>query len=866
MGNSFIDNKRSSDSNQVKNNLILNYKLQSGGSKTTSSNNNNSNKKSNLDLFRNTENNINNLKEIKRKGNINANKSVTKIKNKSINEENNNNFLRKINNNPIKKIKSQMKKDINSKILKEDVKLDNNNQKSIFINQELKNNEKEQNAIKINQNLYEFEINNDKYFHYRDEYNKNKFLQKSEEILTSERTINITNSDAEFLDNITKNDKITDKNNNNIFGNISKYELKKNNNKAKNKDIVGIQALINAKMLKKNNNKNKSIQNKEIKIKINDIKYRKIKAKSKQDTHKKDDGIIRVHQANNNNLLLISNFVSKSNTYSRNKVNKSEVSLKINKTYHKQEVEENNNNDNIHKNFSFKNISNNIICLKNPNINSYKENNKLNLKKIRNKRNNNTKIKTSSNYSYNYNNFYICNNDYNSNNNIFEKRKMAELIKKIPNNELKNELMCLYQKIINYNNEIIINDKNGYFDYIITFSNNYIKIDEKEFIKKEFNKNNLNIKNEIKISLLPNKKAKERANSCNIKEKSEKNNSIKNTKNTNKDINIKTNNKKLNQNTKNNYLSNNQNSNKESAFKRYTFEQYKKYESENANFKNSKKYFEFSEANLTSKIKTISQINYSSQKEKEKGKSKIEINTINPKAWKKIINLNEVTINKEKIFPFTVIEKNSHSLIKEIITRNNENGNDIMDLNKEKDLRNHSVNVRPKKENNNELNKTSKSIDVIRVKENLKNMNKNDKKNPYNVGKEKIIFQQNLKKLIKVKNLLKDIKKYHKNFIFKEEDLIMINTICLISLYYIFIFKDKEKKYPMFKKKLNSIKSIMSFKKNCKYIIIIELGNGNRNNEKDKYLGLLIENEKNYNEFIGFFSQLIPKLEIIFLN
>ena len=120
-----------------------------------------------------------------------------------------------------------MKKDINSKILKEDIKLDNNNnQKSIFINQELKNKEKEQNTIKINQNLYEFEINNDKYFHYRDEYNKNKLFQKSEEILTSERTINITNSDAEFLDNITKNDKITDKNNNNIFGNISKYELK----------------------------------------------------------------------------------------------------------------------------------------------------------------------------------------------------------------------------------------------------------------------------------------------------------------------------------------------------------------------------------------------------------------------------------------------------------------------------------------------------------------------------------------------------------------------------------------------------------------------------------------------------------------
>ena len=856
MGNSLIEDTKSVISNKEKNQLVLNDKLNHNLSQKLLPEKFN-NKKSDLDLFKKTENYI---KQNPKKGNEIKHISSIKIKNKFINEENNNNFLRTINNNPIKKIKNQMHRNINTEIIKEDIELESN-LNSNLISEEHKKDEREQNTIKVNQNLYEFEINNDKYFHYKDEKNKNKFLQKTDDIVTSERTINNTN-DGEFgeffFDNNHK--KVKAKNSKNIFGNISKYNFPKNTNNLKNKDKTGTEELINAKKLKNNINKNKSLKNSDIKMKINNIKYRKTKAKSKQDNHKKDNSIIKVHHANNNNLLLISSFLTNSKTYSRNKKNKSETSYNNNNTFLENE---NNSNKNIIKNFSLKNISNNIICIKKQNINSYKEQ-KLNLKKIKNKRNVKTKKISSSNYSYNYNNFYICNNDYNNSinsNNLYERKKMAELIKKIPNNELKNEIMSLYQKIVNYNKEIIINDKNGSFDYIITFSNNYIKIDEKVFIRKELNQNNLKMKNEIIITLINNKQNKVRNKSCNEKEKP-KNNNINIIKNVNNKINTKTNNQKLKQNNKKNYIINNPNNNKESIFKQYTFKQYKKYESENNHFKNSKKHFELSQTDLGSKLRTINQKNDSSQNN-EKEKCKIEINSVNPKIWRKIINLNEVTINKEKILPFTVIEKNNTTLIKEIITKDNENYIN-KDLCKENELRNHSANIKPKNEKNNNKNKTSKSIDAIKIKD---NQNKYDKFYTYNLGREKIIYQKNLKKLIKVKNLLNDIKKYQKNFVFKEEDLIMINAICFISLNYIIIFKDKEKKYPMFKRKLDLIKSVMSFKKNCKFIVIIEFGKSkNENYEKDKYLGLLIDNEKNYNELIGLFSQLIHDLEIIFLN
>ena len=101
----------------------------------------------------------------------------------------------------------------------------------------------------------------------------------------------------------------------------------------------------------------------------------------------------------------------------------------------------------------------------------------------------------------------------------------------------------------------------------------------------------------------------------------------------------------------------------------------------------------------------------------------------------------------------------------------------------------------------------------------------------------------------------------------------MYNVICFLSTDFIIIFKDKEKMKSLFKKNLNLIKKIMSFKKNHKFILIIEFNNSNNNKikinemeEKDKYLGLLIDKEKNYNEFIAILTKLVQNLDISFLN
>ena len=130
-----------------------------------------------------------------------------------------------------------------------------------------------------------------------------------------------------------------------------------------------------------------------------------------------------------------------------------------------------------------------------------------------------------------------------------------------------------------------------------------------------------------------------------------------------------------------------------------------------------------------------------------------------------------------------------------------------------------------------------------------------------------------MKKLIKVESLLKDIKKSSKDYAFKEDDLVLFNVICLLSRDYIIIFKDKEKNYPLFKKRISVMQKIMSFRKNHKFILIVEFGDlneqyviKNHKEEKDKYIGLLIDKEKYYNEFIDLLTQLKPDLEIVFLN
>ncbi len=872
MGNSNISQQKTKSSSDSKQQVIFNNELYKKDSNnkvkknTNKKNNNINNNKNELDLFRDIQNDTNEFKEIKKINNGNVSKIITK--NYFNNDEKNINFLRMINNNPIKKIKNEMEQ---NKIKNLKIKLNKNEDKikkefnamNFTLKDSSFNDENKEDTKKINQNLYEFETNNYKYFHYS--YKKN---QNSEDNMTSGRTIDNMNSEGEFFfDNINNNkdENIKNSNKNNIFSDVTKYELKKNNNNINNKNKLNKINKVNNKKNEKYKKEIDSQQNK-IKIKIdnikyNNIQYKKIKSKCKQENKNtnnstNNNNIIKIHNTNNNNLLLISNYLP-------NKINKTYSSGR-NKTFNQKE------DKHIHKNFSFKNLSNNITN-NNTNIFSYKENNKSKINKDKNNNNiKNIKIKSCSNkfsennYSYNYNNFYI-NNEYNTN--LIEKQKMAELIEKIPNSELKNEIMNLYQKIINYNNEIIKNNKNSNFDYIITFSNNYIKINENRFLRKNYNKTKFYIKNAIKISLLPNKaKTKSKSNkslnqSNNNSKKSICVNLISNIQKENKP---KNNNNKLKNNKINNLIINDIEN--ESIFKKYTYEQYKK--SGNAKTSSAKKNLELTTPEITQKIKSIETIQYS-YSSKEKDKIKIKLNTMNNKTWKKIINLNEVTINNDKIFPLTVIEQNNSELIKSGLLL-------------EQDKRNNSVSLKSKKEKinkNNHINniinkeKTSKSIDIFKYRDKINDLDKFDKFYNNSLSREKIIFQKNMKKLIKVKNLLKDIKKFKKNYVFKEEDLIIFNVICLISMEYIIIFKDKEKNSPLFKKKLGLMKKIMSFRKNHRFILIAEFGDLNEKNgvkkgkeDKDKYLGLLIDREKNYNEFIDLLTQLNPNLEIVFLN
>ena len=298
----------------------------------------------------------------------------------------------------------------------------------------------------------------------------------------------------------------------------------------------------------------------------------------------------------------------------------------------------------------------------------------------------------------------------------------------------------------------------------------------------------------------------------------------------------------------------------ESIFKKYTYEQYKK--SGNKKLNCAKKYLEQIIPGVNSRIKSIETIKYS-YSNKDREKNKIKINTVNINAWKKIINLNEVTIKKEKIFPFTTTEQSNTDLINS-------------DFLFEKNKRDYSLTFKSKKEKLNNIlirEKTSKSINIFKYRDKINDLDKYDKFFSLSIVRNKIIFQRNMKKLIKVKILLKDIQKSSKNYAFKEEDLILFNVVCLISTEYLIIYKDKEKNYPLFKKRISLMRKIMSFKKKHKFILIAEFENLNekkkiKNNkeEKDKYLGLLIDREKYYNEFIDLLTQINPNLEIVFLN
>ena len=818
MGNSYNDAQyQLIESN--KNQIILNNSLTKNKNKDINNKAEKETKKDDLNSKLKSKNISNSLSTIKEERNstIKSNEKNTYIDNVI-----NNNSI--INNKEEKEIEIKKNKDIKENEDKE--KLNNFNQiiddkiktnismkKTEINNKEEEKENNEQDSVKINQNLYEFVNNNYKYYHYDEQYvhkkpvnNQNilntKFsLSNIDDTLSSQNTIYNTNNDAEFFfDNSNRNDANTEyrsnNNKNNIFNNVIEYKYKPSN---------------------KNNNNNNNIK----KLR-NSKKYNQIKIYNKYNI----ESITKIHQTNNN-LLLVSSFLSNKNI-SKNINYKPHTSEK-NKLFHPNKNEASNN---MHKNFSFKNVSNNdddaIIHQKKNDDNPFKENyatksikNNINeiIMRMQNKYDNEYKNSINqiplNTQSYNYNNFYTC-NDYNYN--FTEKQKMSELIEKIPNNDLKNEIKVLYQRIINYNNEIILSNKNTNFDYIITFSNNYIFIDDKKFTGNNFDESKLKKLNLIKISLLSNK----------------------NYKFGNEDID------KINLKSQN-------------IVKNSQYNIIPKVESEIINNKNLE--------NTTSISSNINSKNTSNKK--------FELISVDNKTWKKIINLNDVIVNNDKIFPLTVIEQNNLNLAKsEVLTR-------INSVNNVK--RNYSTNCKTSHEKQTNKSgikeiKTTNSIDIYNSGINSNNAsNKWDKFYIKSLKNEKIIFEKNMVKLLKVNNLLNSIKnsKKNKNILIKEDNLIMFPVICLLSKDSLLIFKDKEKSNPMIKKNLNLIQKVMIFKKSYKHIVIINFSDlnmtsiknkENDENEKDKNLGLIIDKENYYKEFIGLLKQLIPNLIIVNLN
>ena len=815
MGNSYNDAQNQLiESN--KNQIIINNPMTKNKIKNPN-NNDEDIKKDNLNLKLKSKNNSNSLSTIKEERNstIKSNENNTNIDNSSSNNNYSKKELEIKKNKDLKENEDKGKLNNINQNLGDKIKENISMKKTGINNEEEEKENNDQESVKINQNLYEFVNNNDKYYHYDKQYvhtkphsNQNisnaKFsLNNIDDSLSSQNTIYNTNNDAEFFffffcrgDNNTEYR--TNNNKNNIFNNVIEYKYKPSNRS------------------NNNNNNMKKLRNSK---KCNQIKiYNKYNIES----------ITKIHQTNNN-LLLVSSFLSNKNN--SNNINYKPHTAEKNKIFNSNINEPSNN---IHKNFSFKNVSNNnddvIIHQKKNGGNPFKENSKTKsiknnineiIMRIQNKYGNEDKNSVNqiplNTQSYNYNNFYIC-NDYNYN--LNEKEKMSELIEKIPNNDLKNEIMVLYHRIINYNNEIILSNKSTNFNYIITLSNNYIIIDDKKFTGKNFDESKFKKVNFIKISLLSNKQNKignEDTDSINLKSQ------------------------KIMRNNQHNIIP--------------------KVEREIINNKN-----------LENTISISSNLN-----SKNSSNKKFELISVDNKTWKKIINLNDVIVDNDKIYPLTVIEKNNLKLAKsEVLTR-------INSVNNVK--RNYSTNCKtshekPANKSGIKEIKTTNSIDIsinnIGINAN-NNSSKWDKFYIRSLKNEKIIFEKNMVKLLKVNKLINSIKnsKNNKNIIIKEDNLIIFPVICLLSKDYILIFKDKEKSKPLLKKNLNLIQKVMIFKKSYKYIIIIKFSDlnmtaiknkENDESEKDKNLGLIIDKENYYKEFIGLLKQLIPNLIIVNLN
>ena len=742
-------------------------------------------------------------------------------------------------------------------INKESQELDENLNINFSINNLLQSDEKNKNikykSIKINPNLYEFISTNDEYYHY--DYKENKIQNESEksndlntkninndkhsnkEILSSQRTINVSNSDAEFsFDNKNKSIKKNYKNKlkSNKFSSCNKNR-KQNQNKNNFKNKTNIFNNVRVYDLNdSNSNKNKILSKKDSKkysknSKEQEVKKIKDKKNIKQNFIRINKSLKKIN-VSSNNLILIPN----DNNY-KNKLYKTSSYTKKNNI--------------IQKAPSTNNLINNnqINKQKMNNINPFRDHNyyKLNKRNINSKsQQHGNKIKnnqinlfnqtsSSNNYSYNYKNFYICSDP---NCNLYEKQKLTELIEKIPNDELKNEIMILYQRIINYNKEVIISNKNNSFDYLITFSNNYIKINDNKSFGKKFDEKNFVNKNEINIFLKP----------------TNKNNII----NENKDV-LKTNNSKNSNENSNVVLFS---LNNESFIKQYTF---KDEENDNEN-KNLGK-TEDSNGIIKSQIN-----NYIGDK--------IEVNNVN-EGWKNIINLNEVIVSKDKIYSNSVLEKNNYT------TKANTRETDVSCIKKSKNKikRYYSLNNKETNKSNNNLKKMNSSKNICEIYRS-RSKNSTFKINKmYNIclSNEKILFEKNINKLKKVNELIKNINSAkNKNKAFKEDNLIMFSVICLLSNAHFLIFKDKESIYPLFKKKLNLIRKVSVIKRSNNFILIIKFDNSDEkiNNEVNKNIfnkddhtnedniGILINKKNYYNEFVKILKQLISNLEIEYLN
>jgi hypothetical protein len=420
---------------------------------------------------------------------------------------------------------------------------------------------------------------------------------------------------------------------------------------------------------------------------------------------------------------------------------------------------------------------------------------------------------------------------------------MTELIEKIPNKELKNEIMTLYQRIINYNNEVIINNRGNSFNYIITFSNNYINMKENKFSRKKFDLSNFLIKREINIQFI----------SMNF------NNKFKNEFQENKINFISNNNEKKNENNINNYDIILSDENNEDFFKQYTFKKIEKDSNINNESKNSEKSKE-----INGQIKQNRNTTSNNSNNNKNENNKFGLNTVN-KFWNQIINKIEITTNKEKKEKlesnFINSRKKSSQIMKRNYTLGNEENNDI---------------------------KKSNSLKTIYTKSYYGDKIQLNKKNKfYSIyfSNEKILFEQSINKIMKLRELLKRIQSSikNKNKVVKEDALIMFSCICLLSNVYFMIFKDKESMKPLFKKRINLIKQLLVFKRANKFIIIIKFQDVNKNmnvninlnnndiyhrlNEKEEnIIGILISKENSYIEFIKILKLLIPYLEIVILN